>query len=92
MALVLMRDRVTPTVAGVVILIMALLMISRLRLPELTGKGLVTYSLLVGLINYLAVIVWPNWYTVGWWNLWNAVILLVTRAQDRGMQEAESST
>ena len=92
MALVLMRDRMNPGVAGIVIVVMALLMISRLRLPELTGRGPVTYSLLVGLINYLAVMVWPNWYTVGWWNLWNAVILLVAKAQDRGMQEAESST
>ncbi len=91
MALVLMRDRITPGVAGVVIIVMALLMISRLQLPELSGKGPVTYSLLVGLVNYLVVIIWPNWYTVVWWNLWNAIILLVARAQDRGMKEAESS-
>jgi CDP-diacylglycerol--serine O-phosphatidyltransferase len=92
MALVLMRDHLSPTVAGIVIALMALLMISRLRLPELTGKGLVPYSLMVGVVNFFAVVFWPNWYTVGWWNFWNAVILLVARAEDRSIQEAESST
>ena len=91
MALVLMRDSISPTMAAVVILVMALLMISHLRLPELTGKGIVTYALLAGVLNYFAVIFWPNWYTVGWWNLWNAVILIIARAEDRGLQEIESS-
>ena len=92
MAVILMRDQLSPTVAGVVVIAMALLMISRVKLPELTGKGPVTYSLLVGLVNYLAVVMWPNWYTIGWWNLWNGVILLVARAEDRGLQGVESST
>jgi CDP-diacylglycerol--serine O-phosphatidyltransferase len=92
MALVLMRDHVSPTVAGIVISVMALLMISRLRLPELTGRGLVPYALIVGIVNYFAVVSWPNWYTIGWWNLWNAVILLVARAEHRSLQEAQSST
>jgi len=91
MALVLMRDSISPTMAAVVILVMALLMISHLRLPELTGKGIVTYALLAGVLNYFAVIFWPNWYTVGWWNLWNAVILIIARAEDRGLKEIESS-
>ena len=59
MALVLMRDRISPPMAAFVVLVMALLMISRLRLPELTGRGVVTYALLVGVLNYFAVIFWP---------------------------------
>lgn len=92
MALVLMRDRMPAEAAALVIVVMSLLMISRIQLPEMRGKGVVTYALLVGMLNYFAVLRWPNWYTVGWWNVWNVVILLVARGDDRRLQEAESST
>lgn len=92
MALVLMRDQIGMMTAGVVILVMALLMVSRFRLPELGGRGPVTYALLVGLINYFAVVIWPNWYTVGWWNLWNACILVLSRHDERSLEEIEPST
>ncbi len=92
MALVLMRDRVTPTVAAIVVLVMALLMISRISLPEMRGKSVISYALLVGVLNFFAVVFWPNWYTVGWWNLWNLVILLVAKGEDRRFEEAQSST
>ena len=92
MVLVLMRDRISPSVAAIVVLAMALLMISRISLPEMRGKSVVTYALLVGVLNYFAVILWPNWFTIGWWNLWNVVILLVAKGEDRRLEEAESST
>lgn len=92
MALVLMREHLGVMTAGVVVLVMALLMVSRLRLPELGGRGPLTYALLVGLINYFAVVIWPNWYTVGWWNLWNACILVLARFEDRSLEEIEPST
>jgi hypothetical protein len=67
-------------------------MISRLQLPEFRGKSSVTVALLVGILNYFAVVAWPNWYTVGWWNLWNVVILLVAKSEDRRFQEAGSAS
>lgn len=92
MALVLMRDQIGPPVAALVLLIMAGLMISRIPLPEFRGKSAVTFALLVGVLNYFALVVWPNWYTVIWWNLWNVVILLVAKSEDRRLQEAGSTS
>ncbi|MDH3743532.1 MAG: CDP-diacylglycerol--serine O-phosphatidyltransferase [Acidobacteriota bacterium] len=83
MTLVLMRDRVPVPAAAFVVLLMAMLMLSRWHLPELRGRGAVTVALLIGIPNYLAVMIWPNWYTVGWWNAWNVVILLVARTEAR---------
>jgi len=74
MALVLMRDQIPVAVAALVVLILAALMVSRLPLPEFRGKSSVTLALLVGIFNYFAVVAWPNWYTVGWWNIWKCNI------------------
>lgn len=92
MALVLMRDRLTEPIAALVLLIMAGLMVSRVQLPEFRGKSAVTWALMVGVFNYFAVVAWPNWYTVGWWNLWNVVILLVAKSEDRRFQEASTTS
>ncbi len=92
MALVLMRDQIPALAAALVLLILAGLMISRLQLPEFRGKSSVTVALLVGMLNYFAVVAWPNWYTVVWWNLWNVVILLVAKSEDRRFQEAGSAS
>ncbi len=92
MALVLMRDQIPVAVAALVVLILAALMVSRLPLPEFRGKSSVTLALLVGIFNYFAVVAWPNWYTVGWWNFWNVVILLVAKSEDRRFQEASSTS
>ena len=75
MALVLMRDHVPLAAAVTVVLAMAMLMMSRWHLPEFKGRGIVSFCLFIGILSYLAVVAWPNWYTVGWWNLWNLVIL-----------------
>ena len=83
MVLSLMRDRIPPFVAVAVILVAALSMVSRWRLPSLTGVNMVTGMLLVGICNYLAVVAWPNWYTVGWWNVWNLAILFAARSAER---------
>lgn len=91
MALVLMRDRVPDAGAVVLVLIMAMLMISRVQLPELKGRGPVAVAMLVGVANYTAVVLWPNWITVSWWNAWNVVILLVARAESREAELTESS-
>jgi CDP-diacylglycerol--serine O-phosphatidyltransferase len=91
MALVLMRDQVPELVGALVLVIMAVLMVSRISLPEFRGKSAVSLVLLVGILNYFAVVIWPNWYTVGWWNLWNVVILLVAKSEDRRYQEASST-
>lgn len=91
MALVLMGDRVPTEVAGLVILAMGLLMTSRLRLPDLVGRGMVGWALLIGIINYLLVMARPNWYTVTWWNFWNGVIVLAGWWEDRQLRLSAAS-
>lgn len=83
MALALMRERVPEVAGAATVLVVAAVMISRWRLPELHGASLVTATLLVGVLNYLALVAWPNWYTVLWWNVWNLVILVLARREDR---------
>lgn len=76
MAAVLVRDRLEPYWAAVLILAMVVLLVSRIRLPELRRRSFVSAMLLVGMCNYLAVIFFPGWGTIGWWNLWNGLILV----------------
>lgn len=83
MAVALMRDRIEPVAGAAVIVLVALLMVSRVRLPAMKGSNLVTWMLLVGICNYLALVVVPGWPTVIWWNLWNAVILATAWATER---------
>jgi len=83
MALTLMRDRVPEVAGAMTVVLVTSLMLSRWRLPELRGAGVVTAALLVGIVSYLAVVVWPNWYSVIWWNGWNLVILVLARREDR---------
>lgn len=91
MVLVLMRDSIPEAAAAAVVLGMAMLMVSRISLPELHGRGPVAVTMLIGVANYLAIMVWPNWYTIAWWNLWNVVILFAARAEDRRLELSEST-
>lgn len=84
MALVLMRDEVPPGVAAVVVLAMAALMVSRVRLPQLKGRGPLPVMMLLGIGFYLAVVFGPSWATVAAWQLWALAILLVARGERRG--------
>jgi CDP-diacylglycerol--serine O-phosphatidyltransferase len=90
MAAVLLRDRMSAAVVIVVVLSAAAAMISRGRLPEMKGVGPVTVMLLVGMANYLVFVVWPNWYTVGWWTVWNLLTVLAARIEDRRLALATS--
>jgi CDP-diacylglycerol--serine O-phosphatidyltransferase len=83
MVAVLMRDQIAGGAAAAVVLIMAALMVSNIALPNLKGRTVVTAMLMVGILNYLAVIIRPCWATIIWWNLWNATILMVARFQNR---------
>jgi CDP-diacylglycerol--serine O-phosphatidyltransferase len=83
MAIVLMRDEIEAWWAAPLVAVIAVAMISRWSLPELKRGSPVTAGLFIGIANYLAVVIWPNWVTVVWWNLWNAVILLAARMEDR---------
>jgi len=89
MAMVLMRDEIPPAVAAVVAVIFAILMISHWRLPNLKGRTVVTLLMLVGIGNYFAVVFRPSWATIAWWNVWNVVILVVARAQERRGADAD---
>jgi CDP-diacylglycerol---serine O-phosphatidyltransferase len=77
MAIALMRDHLPPFAAAAVVMLIAVVMISRFPFPGVKGRKAATYAIFVGLANYLAVVFWPNWYTVIWWNLWNVVIVLI---------------
>jgi CDP-diacylglycerol--serine O-phosphatidyltransferase len=83
MAVALMRGKLDPWAGAAVIVAMALLMVSRIRLPHLKGNTLVTWMLLVGICNYLAVVARPGWPTVVWWNVWNVAILAAAWATER---------
>ncbi|MCL4837591.1 MAG: CDP-diacylglycerol--serine O-phosphatidyltransferase [Thermoanaerobaculia bacterium] len=92
MAAVLMRDAMSAQATAILVVVMALLMVSTVRLPQLKGRGIVSLMLLVGIANYLAVVAWPSWKTVIWWNLWNAVILLTAAVLDRRRPDEEPET
>jgi len=83
MVVALMRDHIPPAAAAATLILMALAMVSRVRLPQLKKNSVVTTMLLVGICNYMAVVAWPNWTTVVWWNVWNAVILATAWLEER---------
>ncbi len=92
MAVVLMRDAISPVWAAVVVLAMAAGMASRWRLPDLKGTNIVSALLLIGLVNYFAVVLRPSWATVIWWNVWNVVILIAASLQDRKLLSLDSES
>lgn len=83
MAAALMRDHVSAPWALALVLLMAVAMTSRWALPDLKGKNVVSVLMLVGIVNYLAVVFRPGWHTIVWWNLWNLLILVAARREDR---------
>ena len=91
MVLVLMRDQVPVAGAVTLVLVMAMLMVSRWHLPELKGSNLVSSFLLIGMCTYFAVMIWPSWTTIGIWNGWNLVILLAARAEARRDEETREA-
>ena len=67
----------------IVAALISFMMTSRLPLPNLKGRNIVTVMLLVGILNYTAVVIRPSWLTIIWWNVWNALIFCTAQAQDR---------
>jgi len=90
MAAVLMRDSMSVEAVALVVLLMAALMVSRIRLPNLKGKNIVTAMMLLGLVNYLLVVFHPSWITIGWWNVWNACILVAAKIQSNRLEPSEA--
>ncbi len=90
MAAVLMRDSMSVQAVAVVVLVMSVLMVSRIKLPSLKGKNIVTAMMLVGIVNYLVMVFNPSWLTVGWWNVWNACILVMARVQNNRLEPSEA--
>jgi CDP-diacylglycerol--serine O-phosphatidyltransferase len=90
MAAVLMRESMSAQAVVAVVLVMAVLMVSRIRLPSLRGKNIVSLMLLVGIVNYLVVVFRPSWLSIGWWNVWNACILLVAKIQSSRLEPSEA--
>ena len=91
MAAVLMRDHIGVEDAAVLTLVFAALMVTRMKLPNLKGRNVVTTMLLVGAVNYFVVVFRPSWYSIGWWNVWNVMILIAAHLQSRRL-EPESAT
>ncbi len=83
MVAVLIRDQVKAPQVAFMVLLVGGLMISRLPLPNIKGRNLVTMMLLVGIVNYLAVIFRPCWTTIIWWNVWNLLIIIAAVMEDR---------
>jgi len=92
MAVALMRDHLSAEAAAAVLVVMALLMVSRVRLPQIQKSSIVTTMMLVGIFNYLALVAWPSWRTVVWWNLWNGVILTAAWFEERRHRAADDET
>ena len=90
MAAVLMRDSMSVQAVAALVLLMSVLMVSRIRLPSLKGKNIVTAMMLVGLVNYLLVVFHPSWLTIGWWNVWNAFILVAARFQNNRLETSSA--
>lgn len=83
MAVTLMRDHLSAWTAAGMLVLLALLMVSRVRLPQIQKSSVVNLLIVVGIGNYLAVVAWPSWTTVVWWNLWNVVILATAWLEER---------
>ena len=83
MAIALLRDQIHVLGAVAIVLVMALFMISSVRLPEFRGGSVVTVLLFIGLLNYTVLVVRPSWAAAIWWNVWNVVIYFAARREDR---------
>lgn len=83
MAVALMRDHLSPWIAAGTLVLLALLMVSRVRLPQIQRSSVVNLLIVIGIGNYLAVVAWPSWTTVIWWNVWNVVILATAWLEER---------
>jgi CDP-diacylglycerol--serine O-phosphatidyltransferase len=94
MAAVMMRDQLEPIWGVGLTLFMAVMVVTHWSLPELKGKSIVTFMMIVGVFNYYAVIFHPGWRAIIWWNIWNALILVAAHLEDRRMardaREADS--
>ncbi len=89
MVATLMRDQVRPSHVAFLVLLFGGLMVSRLQLPNLKGRNLVTLMLMVGIVNYLAVVFRPGWGTIIWWNVWNVLILVAAWIRERRVAPEE---
>ena len=89
MVLTLIRDDISPQAAAFVVLCFAALMISRVQLPEVAVRGALGVAFFIGFWSYMLVIMHPTWFTIGLWNAWNLVILLIARFQERKLQASE---
>jgi len=83
MAAVLLRDLIPRSWVVLLVLLFAGLMVSRLRLPNLKGRNIVTVMLFAGIVNYIVFVVNPGLKTGAWWAGWNFLIMFAAWIQDR---------
>lgn len=83
LVLVVMREHMPAWVAAAVAIIMAALMVSRIRLPELRGNDVVGLLMVTGIAAYFWVLLQPGWVPVAVWNGINVLILLTAAYLER---------
>jgi phosphatidylserine synthase len=92
LAAVLIRNDLDAVWSGVVVLSMVGLMVSRWRLPTLTGTDMVSMLLVFNLINYAVLVVAPSLYLAAWWFAWMLISALVASVRDRRLEPNEEPT
>jgi len=90
MTLALMRDDISPEAAAIVVLFFAGFMISRVPLPEIPPRGALGVAFFIGFWSFIVVVLKPNWYTIGFWNVWSVFILLFAKVQERRFTSSEA--
>lgn len=83
LAAVLIRRDLDAVWSGVVVISMVGFMVSRWRLPTLTGTDLVSMLLVLNLINYAVLVVNPSLTTAAWWFAWMLISALAASVRDR---------
>ncbi len=91
LAVALMRDHLPEWASVAIVVWIAGMMISTIPLPNTRGKATIA-TILVGLGTYIVLVVHPSWTTIGIWNGWNVVIVLVAGWEARRAEASPQPT
>ena len=75
---VVMSDRLPSELGAVYGFALGGLMVSRVPSPTFKGAELSPIYLVVGLLNTLALFLWPSLWTFVWWNIFTFFVLCLT--------------
>ncbi len=71
---VVMSDRLPSELGAFYAVALGGLMVSRVPSPAFKGAGVSSIYLVVGLLNSLALFLWPSFWTFAWWNLYTGFV------------------